>query len=376
MSDHHHHHPFPSSLHDDQFDDDPAVVDGSSPHPHDPLPYDPRQPHQHEDTLLDAHHHHDPSAHEVQVDDHSPHHPDDDDDDDLPDHHVDALYAEAAAEAEAVAALDPLSNHNNNNHIHNNNNATTTTTPVSSSDVQLLQMQLAAKQAEIEALKKALQQRDRQLEHQVSQQSTTSLIGEAVLAQAANTNTTMDHHPPTGTTTAAGESATTSHSSSNNNNNDPNNISNLQQRWKARFQQLVCFKLKHGHCNVPKSYDEPLHAWVRKQRVNKQVRDKTGGTRGLTTHQWNSLQALDFDWYVGHLPKEDQWNANYQKLLLLSHEQGHLETTLDKNLNKWMQNQRARRKLLEHKGMGKAKGMTWERVQKLDAIGFRWDAKK
>jgi hypothetical protein len=148
----------------------------------------------------------------------------------------------------------------------------------------------------------------------------------------------------------------------------------------------VRFKLKYGHCNVPKSADESLHAWVRKQRVNKQLRDRSNGARGLTQAQVEALECLNFDWVVGHASNDAQWNENYQLLLFAasSSSLGHLDSLStnnaninnNKQLNKWMQNQRARRKLLETKGLGKAKGMTWERVHKLDAIGFRWDGKK
>lgn len=265
----------------------------------------------------------------------------------------DELYAEATAAAEAAAAAS----------LEATSAPDLTATDSMTVDVTVLQSALASKEAEVAALKKALELRDRHIVRQATQQSATSLIGEAVLAQssaAASAASVMSH---AGTIMGAAGM-------------DPNKISNLQQRWKARFQQLVCFKLKHGHCNVPKSFDASLHAWVRKQRVNKQIRDQTNAARGLTLHQVASLEALDFDWYVGHKSNDDQWERNYQKVLLLSHEQGHLETTNDKSLNKWMQNQRARRKLLEQKGEGKAKGMTWERVQKLDSIGFRWDTKR
>jgi len=160
---------------------------------------------------------------------------------------------------------------------------------------------------------------------------------------------------------------------------DPNKISNLQERWDARFQQLVRFKVKHGHTNVTTKMDGPLHSWVRKQRTNKIKYDTSGGTKGLSDRQVQALNAIDFCWYIGtgranldH--KNDVWNDNYKKLEILSREQGQIETCSDKALRKWIQNQRARRKLLEQKGEGKAKGMTWERVEKLNAINFVWDA--
>jgi hypothetical protein len=151
---------------------------------------------------------------------------------------------------------------------------------------------------------------------------------------------------------------------------DPINIRNLEERWKARFQQLVRYKLRHGHCNVTKKQDAQLHAWIRKQRVNKQQYDQTG--KGMKLAHVQALDELQFDWHVGHQSRDDLWETNYKALLKSAQEIGTVERSADKKLNKWIENQRSRRKLLEQKGPGKAKGMTWERVQKLDAIGFRW----
>ena len=30
----------------------------------------------------------------------------------------------------------------------------------------------------------------------------------------------------------------------------------LEQNWEARYKQLVAYKDKHGHCNVPRKYPE------------------------------------------------------------------------------------------------------------------------
>jgi hypothetical protein len=184
---------------------------------------------------------------------------------------------------------------------------------------------------------------------------------------------------------------------------------------QARFQQLVRFKLQYGHCNVSKTDDMQLHSWVRKQRTNKQVcdcyvmldwlvgclsfstvisvscrllllstmqvRDRTNGTKGLTREQFESLESIGFQWIVGigkrPYVKDDQWQSNYEKLMQYRNLHGHVPVSipLDKPLTKWMQNQRSRKKLLQEYGPAKSKGMTWDRVQRLDALGFKWGSK-
>ena len=216
-------------------------------------------------------------------------------------------------------------------------------------DPAALAAALAAKDKEIKALRRALNKAQRRNPNPAARDFTASMIGEAVL------NIQNREEPEE-------------------NQIDPNQIKNLAERWKARFQQLVRYKLKHGDCNVPKGYsDAPLHAWVRKQRINKQIRDKSGGIKGLTKEQVAALDSIGFQWFIGHQCNDVSWQANYERLVQLYAVHGYIPTHCsDKSLTKWMQNQRARRKLLEAHGEGKARGMNWERVQKLDAIGFTW----
>ena len=96
----------------------------------------------------------------------------------------------------------------------------------------------------------------------------------------------------------------------------------------------------------------------------------------MTQERIEALESIDFQWVVGHQPKDQQWESMFQALLRYKQEKGHLRVaqTDDKQLYKWVLNQRARRRLLELKGPGKAKGMTWARVEKLTAVDFVWDA--
>jgi hypothetical protein len=66
----------------------------------------------------------------------------------------------------------------------------------------------------------------------------------------------------------------------------------------------------------------------------------------------------------------------FQALIEFKQQYGHTQvpTSHPGKLGKWVLNQRARRRLLEKLGEGKAKGMTWARVEKLDAIDFVWEA--
>jgi hypothetical protein len=135
--------------------------------------------------------------------------------------------------------------------------------------------------------------------------------------------------------------------------------------------------LQHGHCNVPKSYDDKsLHSWVRTQREAKKDFDSQGKKTSMTQERVEALESIGFQWVVGHQPKDEQWENMFQALLQYKQQHGHtrVSQTENKQLYKWVLNQRARRRLLEQKGPGKAKGMTWPRVERLTAIDFVWDA--
>jgi hypothetical protein len=183
----------------------------------------------------------------------------------------------------------------------------------------------------------------------------------------------------------------------NNNDDNDNNISSsitidvdigpsssrtrsYDQRWKSRFQDLVKYKLTHGDCIVPKSYkDKGLHSWVRKQRILKKDFDLgLASEESMTQERVHALQSIGFAWVVGHQSNDGQWEANFQQLVVFKSQYGHTRVpqSYDKTLHKWVLNQRCRRRLLEDKGEGKAKGMTWTRIEKLDAIDFSWAGKK
>lgn len=61
----------------------------------------------------------------------------------------------------------------------------------------------------------------------------------------------------------------------------------LNERWEAKYEQLVSFKDKYGHCDVPQRYPEnqSLASWVNGQRIKK-----------LSSGKRNMLNALGFSW--------------------------------------------------------------------------------
>lgn len=59
------------------------------------------------------------------------------------------------------------------------------------------------------------------------------------------------------------------------------------ERWERKYEQLVAFKSKHGHCDVPQKYppNQALASWVNGQR-----------TKQLSAEKKKKLNVLGFSW--------------------------------------------------------------------------------
>ena len=69
-----------------------------------------------------------------------------------------------------------------------------------------------------------------------------------------------------------------------------------EQDWEDNFQLLLAYKEKHGHCNLPVSY-ESLGNWLCKQRQRKS---------NLSANQVDRLEELGFKWNLKFGSKDDK----------------------------------------------------------------------
>nr|CRH06329.1 Conserved protein of unknown function. Containing 8 helicase-associated domain [Candidatus Magnetococcus massalia] len=132
--------------------------------------------------------------------------------------------------------------------------------------------------------------------------------------------------------------------------------------WEQMFIQLVEYHTLYGHCNVPEDYaDDPeLAWWVEAQR-------KSHKNSSLGTERTERLDELAFVWD----PQRLIWEGMFAKLEAFHSQHGHSTVPkvwpADSELARWVQNQR---------NMG-SKGMLSELyMEKLESIGFVWDAKQ
>lgn len=125
--------------------------------------------------------------------------------------------------------------------------------------------------------------------------------------------------------------------------------------WHESFQALVQYKERHGNTNVPVRYpeDSALANWVRYQQRNQE---------SLPNEKRQRLKSIGFQFGARN---DRQWDAKLQRLQEYQQEYGRHATVRDLELSQWVSTQRS----LYKKSLLRA-----DRQEKLDAIGFVWQA--
>jgi len=142
--------------------------------------------------------------------------------------------------------------------------------------------------------------------------------------------------------------------------------------WQQRYDELIAFWKKYGHCCVPQRYipNQALGKWVHKQRQEfRKKRD--GGTSSLTPYRIEALQKIGFQVDTKNRA-EALWQQRYKELVQFRKAQGHCNVPQkffpNKALGKWVHRQRHEFKKLRH---GEPSFLTNERIEALDTIGFQ-----
>ena len=133
--------------------------------------------------------------------------------------------------------------------------------------------------------------------------------------------------------------------------------------WQEKFNQLLAFKEKHGHCNVPQKYTEnkALGSWVCGQRERKRGKKKRASP--ITQHQIQRLEEIGFIWNV----HEHEWEKNFKQLVSIKKENGLAVIKHyggNRKIQDWVHSQRR----LKREGK-----LPRDKVDRLDAIGIVWD---
>lgn len=137
-------------------------------------------------------------------------------------------------------------------------------------------------------------------------------------------------------------------------------LEKLGSGWEKRYDELVAYKARYGHCKVTSSFkNKPLASWVMIQRS--QYRQRT-----LSQEKIAKLSALGFQW---EFPVWG-WQESYEALKKYKEEYGNYAVNWrgpNNRLAQWIQRQRINYR---------TGTLSTEKVNQLQAIGFPWGAPK
>ena len=142
-------------------------------------------------------------------------------------------------------------------------------------------------------------------------------------------------------------------------------------QFQKRYEALLRFKARHGHCLVPHEYDEDpaLARWVKRQRYQYKMKAAGKSESTMTEERISMLEAVGFVWDSHELA----WEGHMEELRLYKQEHGdcNVPATYTKNpaLGAWVKCVRRQYRRLFN---GESYNITFERIAALDALGFDW----
>eukprot|EP00550_Attheya_septentrionalis_P007099 CAMPEP_0198282630 /NCGR_PEP_ID=MMETSP1449-20131203/2417_1 /TAXON_ID=420275 /ORGANISM="Attheya septentrionalis, Strain CCMP2084" /LENGTH=443 /DNA_ID=CAMNT_0043978963 /DNA_START=224 /DNA_END=1555 /DNA_ORIENTATION=+ len=140
--------------------------------------------------------------------------------------------------------------------------------------------------------------------------------------------------------------------------------------WDEQFRELLDFKKMNGHTNVPQRFG-PLGKWVMRQRVYYRSLKKGKYSKSLTSDRCEKLESIGFAFILMSGPRtalRTPWEQRFQELVDFKKINGHtIVSTNSGPLGTWVASQRREYRLLKE---GKKSGLTSDRREKLESIGF------
>lgn len=147
-------------------------------------------------------------------------------------------------------------------------------------------------------------------------------------------------------------------------------------KWEERFQELIRFKEKYNHVDVPQTYPG-LGKWVMNQRRNYKLFMENKKSP-LTLEKIRMFEAVGFKWSINQMSISQRvpWGQRYQELIKFKEKFSHVNVPRDgeyKCLRNWVDTQRRQNTLLQQ---NKHSHLTPERKVLLDFIGFPWSIRE
>lgn len=146
-------------------------------------------------------------------------------------------------------------------------------------------------------------------------------------------------------------------------------------QWNERYQELLDYKKKYGHCNVPYLWtgNNPLSQWVKRQRHQYKLKNENRHSN-LSDERQKILDEVGFVWDS----RAAAWEERYEELKLFDKEHGHCKVTKKfvkySQLAVWLKRQRHHcRSFLAG---DRNNGMSSDRVSRLIDLGLSLNCKR
>jgi hypothetical protein len=132
--------------------------------------------------------------------------------------------------------------------------------------------------------------------------------------------------------------------------------SKLDEKWNILFMELVEYKGKNGHCDVPQRNNGSLGGWISSQRT-------LFRSKKLKADRYEKLVGIGFVFEdVGFASDNEKWNILFMELVEYKEKNGHCNfPTKNGSLGSWISRQRA---------LFRSKKLKEDRYEKLVGIGF------
>ena len=141
-------------------------------------------------------------------------------------------------------------------------------------------------------------------------------------------------------------------------------------QWKERYQELIDFQLKYGHCLVPNVWEKNnrLAFWVKRQRYQYKQK-KQGHHSTLSDAREQALERLGFVWDSHKAIWEERLNELISFQKTYKHCNVPANYPPNRQLAIWVKCQRRQYRLYCN---FQRSNITEERISKLAELGFDW----
>jgi hypothetical protein len=143
------------------------------------------------------------------------------------------------------------------------------------------------------------------------------------------------------------------------------------ESWSRRFYELQDFVKTYGHALVPHNFpsNQGLARWAKRQRYQYKLYQSGAGNSAMTEERISILDRTGFCWDA----HKSLWNERFKALEEFKELHGHVNVSSNGSSNRklatWVKCQRRQYKLW---ALGKQANINEERIETLNAIGFRW----